>query len=85
MRRNRFREGQGAAAGAAASSARISAVALRAAALVLCAAPAAAEEIGRFCTAAACAGATANPWAGALGFAAAALATGWIARRRERA
>jgi hypothetical protein len=40
---------------------------------------------GRFCTFTSCAGRPAQPWSTALGFAAAAVASGWIGRRRTRA
>ena len=53
------------------------------AAAALAAGPAQAEAVGRFCTFATCAGSTQPPWSAAIGFGAAALAAGWIARRRE--
>jgi hypothetical protein len=37
---------------------------------------------GRFCSFTRCTGAPAQPWSTALGFAAAAVAIGWIGRRR---
>jgi len=39
---------------------------------------------GRFCTPFGCTGAPSNPWSVAAGFGAAALAAGWLGRRRER-
>jgi MYXO-CTERM domain-containing protein len=43
---------------------------------------AAQSRAGAFCTPLGCAGAPPSPWGEAAGFAAAALAAGWLARRR---
>lgn len=41
------------------------------------------DWIGRYCTPAGCAGAASNPWSTAIGFGAAAIAAGWLGRRRN--
>ncbi len=45
----------------------------------------AASMRGRFCSFTRCTGAPAQPWSTALGFAAGAVASGWIGRRRNPA